>query len=382
MGDFRRWYDAAIDALWVGDRGGVFLDDVQSLGMGRGGGAAADSQLAVDVLEVGFDGIDGDAQRLCDFLVGLTVSEQAQNVELAVAEWLDEGLRGRVWRCGGIRERHQQFAHILWRYALRRGLPKQNGQRFALIHESADVASRLGQRQPVGQEGEGGGGRGRSQGLQHAHLDHAKLPAGPNSRFVARFQLLGRGRLLVLSEEQAGWREDEERVERRGVGIVCHLLHPARGSYQITLRQRDLGVASSNRGTYEWGNVIVTGQPVGFFERDQRGRTVALGLPGACQHVITANLNLHVATMLAQFDPAPQVVGGGFQVVPLVEQSAQVNVGESDGRQLFPQPYCLPVRLGCLVQFAPGCLYPAQETKRGQSDVVIPCLPGSVIGLC
>jgi hypothetical protein len=97
-------YDAAIDALWVEDRGGVFLDDVQSLGMGRGGGAAADSQLAVDVLEVGFDGIDGNAQRLCDFLVGLTVSEQAQNVEFAVAEWLKER-RGRGaggQRCGSV----------------------------------------------------------------------------------------------------------------------------------------------------------------------------------------------------------------------------------------------------------------------------------------
>ena len=76
MGDFRRWYDAAIDALWVGDRGGVFLDDVQSLGMGRGGGAAADSQLAVDVLEVGLDGVDGDAEFLRDLLAGLALDDQ------------------------------------------------------------------------------------------------------------------------------------------------------------------------------------------------------------------------------------------------------------------------------------------------------------------
>ena len=55
-------------------------------------------QLAIDVLEVGFDGVDRDAQGLGDFLVGLALGEEVQDVEFAIAEGFYEGFRLHSFR--------------------------------------------------------------------------------------------------------------------------------------------------------------------------------------------------------------------------------------------------------------------------------------------
>jgi len=71
---------------------------------------------------------------------------------------------------------------------------------------------------------------------------------------------------------------------------------------------------------------------------------------------IATSLNLQVATALGQFDPSSQVVGGGFQVVPFVEQSAKLKVGRSDGRRPFSQLYRLPTQCRRLMQLTLRCL--------------------------
>ena len=53
-------------------------------------GAALHVELAVDVVDVLLDRADGDDQPVGDRLIGMTVGDQAQDFQLAVAEWLDQ----------------------------------------------------------------------------------------------------------------------------------------------------------------------------------------------------------------------------------------------------------------------------------------------------
>jgi len=61
--------------------------EAEFLCLGSGFSPIAHPKFAVDVFEVGLDGVDGDMQRLRDLLIGLAVGEQLQNFQLAVAQW-------------------------------------------------------------------------------------------------------------------------------------------------------------------------------------------------------------------------------------------------------------------------------------------------------
>ena len=53
-------------------------------------GAALHVELAVDVVDVLLDRTDCDDEPIGDRLIGKTLGDQAQNVQLALAERLDE----------------------------------------------------------------------------------------------------------------------------------------------------------------------------------------------------------------------------------------------------------------------------------------------------
>lgn len=53
--------------------------------------AAVHRQLAIDVLEVGLDGIDGDIECARNLLVGMTLCQQAEYLQFALTEWLGLG---------------------------------------------------------------------------------------------------------------------------------------------------------------------------------------------------------------------------------------------------------------------------------------------------
>jgi hypothetical protein len=59
--------------------------------------AIAHAELAVDVLEVGLHGVDGDAQRLRDLPIGQAFGEQMQNFKFALAQRLNEWLSNWGW---------------------------------------------------------------------------------------------------------------------------------------------------------------------------------------------------------------------------------------------------------------------------------------------
>ena len=58
------------------------------VGFGDGLAPVADAEFAIDVLEVGLDGVDGDTQAVGDLLIGAMLGEESQDIHLAVAEGL------------------------------------------------------------------------------------------------------------------------------------------------------------------------------------------------------------------------------------------------------------------------------------------------------
>jgi hypothetical protein len=63
----------------------LFYED-EFFGFGNGLASVADAEFAIDVLEVGLDGVDGNTQAVGDLLIGAMLGEEAQDVQLAVAE--------------------------------------------------------------------------------------------------------------------------------------------------------------------------------------------------------------------------------------------------------------------------------------------------------
>jgi len=65
-------------------------DEAEFLCLGRGFAPIVHAELAVDVFEVGLDGVDGDVQRLRYLLVGLAIGEQIQDFQFALTQRLYE----------------------------------------------------------------------------------------------------------------------------------------------------------------------------------------------------------------------------------------------------------------------------------------------------
>ena len=60
----------------------------EGFGFGDGLASVADAEFAIDVLEVGLDGVDGDTQAVGNLLIGAMLGEKSHDIHLAVAEGL------------------------------------------------------------------------------------------------------------------------------------------------------------------------------------------------------------------------------------------------------------------------------------------------------
>jgi hypothetical protein len=70
----------------------------------------APPQLSKDVRHVGLDGVLGDKQPLCDIAIPISLSNLAQNVELAVRERFVAEMLGEVGRDFGKDDLYQAMA--------------------------------------------------------------------------------------------------------------------------------------------------------------------------------------------------------------------------------------------------------------------------------
>ena len=128
----------------------------------------------------------------------------------------------------------------------------------------------------------------------------------------------------------------EKGIKGAGVGIRHNLSRVAGGRDHVALGQGDLHIASGGARTSRRGKVVVTGQLKGLLEHVKRPRAVTLGLLEACQRALAADQDFQVAGALAQLEPLPQVIGCKVQVVPLVEEGAQLVVGQGNGWEPLP----------------------------------------------
>ena len=92
--------------LWIGGANDskvlFFADGEQAkLASPRDGlGAALDAQLAIDAAGVSLDRVQRDDELLGDVLVGETLADEVEDVELAWGEGVGEWLSVGVWECG------------------------------------------------------------------------------------------------------------------------------------------------------------------------------------------------------------------------------------------------------------------------------------------
>src|SRR6266508_709280 len=73
------------------------LEQVELLCAGDRLGAAAHRQLTEEMVDMRFHRTDGDDQRLGDLRIGATSRDQAQHLQLALGEWLDQILDFGFW---------------------------------------------------------------------------------------------------------------------------------------------------------------------------------------------------------------------------------------------------------------------------------------------
>ena len=68
---------------------GDLLQEVEFSGAGNSLRAAGDAQLAVDVVDVRFDGVKGQHEFVSDLAVGVTSSGEAQDFQFAFGEGIN-----------------------------------------------------------------------------------------------------------------------------------------------------------------------------------------------------------------------------------------------------------------------------------------------------
>ena len=139
------------------------------------------------------------------------------------------------------------------------------------------------------------------------------------------------------------------------------------------------GVAGGIAYARERGDLVAVGQLVGFLECRQRRIRFAPALLDDCQGPIAITLDQWIASAQALLNPYLQVLGGGFQFIPFVQQRAQLDMGGRNGRRLASQLDHLPAQLGCPVEPAVHRLDHPQVGQRRQPRVVVARLLGSLI---
>ena len=116
-----------------------------------------DAKLAIDVAGMGLDCVQREEEPGGDLGIGQPFGDELQDLELALAQWLDEGGRRTKdqRRSCGVRssslitrrvpKRGQQPLGVLWSDTPVDGFSKQPRHRRSLVHKGAHIAFRLGQ---------------------------------------------------------------------------------------------------------------------------------------------------------------------------------------------------------------------------------------------
>ena len=130
------------------ETGGLLTDQAEFSRSGDGLSAAVDVQLAINILDVVFDGPYSNIKGLSDFGVGIAGSDKLHNFHFALAERLYK-FTGVSWWLGGSRlasrECCQQVACVYRVLPAGSGFIEKAGHRLALVQEDADVAFRFRQ---------------------------------------------------------------------------------------------------------------------------------------------------------------------------------------------------------------------------------------------
>src|SRR5262249_9992456 len=74
----------------------LISEEVQRTGAGNGLRPAFDAELAKDMIDVFLDSGNADHEPCGDFLIGMTVGDQAQHVQFALAEGFKQGSVGKL----------------------------------------------------------------------------------------------------------------------------------------------------------------------------------------------------------------------------------------------------------------------------------------------
>src|SRR5215208_1096325 len=128
------------------------LEEVHLPGAGYSLGAAARPQLAVEVVDVGLDGADGDEELACDLPVGLAGGDEREHLQLPLAQGLGEPPVGSRRR-GLLREGRQELREVARRdlacrarMAALAGFERRRQEvshRSSLVDGGSDVALRF-----------------------------------------------------------------------------------------------------------------------------------------------------------------------------------------------------------------------------------------------
>ena len=183
----------------------------------------------------------------------------------------------------------------------------------------------------------------------------------------------------MTCKQDANRSKSKTGVKERSIRGLVHLLCPKLRRGEIILRQCNLNVTGGIAHARERGDLVAVGQLVGFLECRQCRVRLAAALLDDCQGAVTITLDQRIAGALALLDPDLQVLGGGFQVIPFVQQRTQLDVGGRNGRGLSSQLDHLPAQLGCPVQPAVHCLDHPQVGQRRHPGVMIARLLGGPI---
>src|SRR5262245_36552427 len=324
--------------------GRCLVEHPQCPGAGDGLGAVGRAELAEDVADVLFDGVEHHHQLVGYLLVRPARGQQPQHLQLPAAQRLGR-LRGRSGAAGRAEgaagttrpERRRQAVEVAWRNLTgRRDLPgalgtgkpvEQAGHRCALIGEHAHVALTPRQRERLG------------QGRQRARLVAYCLPSKRLQRLylddAARSLLEGRLGMQALKQPERPTggalgkqhpRQHEVFALPRPARLVASPqpapLGPASGGGALAVGEQQPRPPHRHgveKRYHPWARL----NPLGLADRVQRTGRIALRLPDPGQHAKAGGQRAGGGDLPAPRGALGGLVGGGRPLGPPLRAPAQ-----------------------------------------------------------